>query len=188
MRILHVEDAAAVACILAKYQNQIPGCESRVIKLDKYDKFGFYEFYREFVTLVTSEEQFLNSVLEEAKSVDVIHVHSRVELIPKLRKTFGKSKKIVLHYHGTDIRGIGKQKLPHRSRQSDAAIRLIFMYRRVKGIVLLKKKNTSKGSITIGFNNSLYSGFTSACICEGRVLGKYTFQIRLILTFLIRMI
>ena len=140
MRILHVEDAAAVACILAKYQNQIPGCESRVIKFDKYDKFGFYEFYREYVTRVPSEEQFLNYVLEEAKSVDVIHIHSRVELIPKLRETFGKSKKIVLHYHGTDIRGINKQKLPHRSRQSDAAIRLIFMYRRAKGIVLLKKR------------------------------------------------
>ena len=47
MRILHIEDAAAVACILAKYQNLTQGHKSKVVKLDKYDKFGFYKFYKE---------------------------------------------------------------------------------------------------------------------------------------------
>jgi glycosyltransferase involved in cell wall biosynthesis len=144
MRILHIEDAAAVACILAKYQNLTKGCESKVLKLDKYDKFGFYKFYEDYVKITTSEELFFNSILEEAKKADIIHVHSKVELVPYLRNKFGKSKKIILHYHGTDIRGLKNQKLPHRSRISDTAIRLIYLYRRIRNVVLLKKRIHSK--------------------------------------------
>ena len=144
MRILHIEDAAAVACILAKYQNLTEGCESKVLKLDKYDKFGFYKFYEDYVNIITSEELFFNSILEEAKKADIIHVHSKVELVPYLRNKFGKSKKIILHYHGTDIRGLKNQKLPHRSRISDTAIRLIYLYRRIRNVVLLKKRIHSK--------------------------------------------
>lgn len=144
MRILHIEDAAAVACILAKYQNLTLGCESKVVKHDKYDKFGFYKFYKDYVIVTTSEELFFNAILEEAKKADIIHIHSKVELVPYLRKKYGKTKKIVLHYHGTDIRGLKKQKLPHRSRISDNAIRLIYLYRRIRDTVLLKKRIHSK--------------------------------------------
>jgi glycosyltransferase involved in cell wall biosynthesis len=144
MRILHIEDAAAVACILAKYQNLTQGHKSKVVKLDKYDKFGFYKFYKDYVIITTSEELFFNSILEEAKKADIIHVHSKVELVPYLRNKYGKSKKIVLHYHGTDIRGLKNQKLPHRSRISDTAIRLIYLYRRIRNAVLLKKRIHSK--------------------------------------------
>ena len=45
-------------------------------------------------------------VFLEAKDADVIHIHSMEELVVKMRKTFGSSKKIILHYHGTDIRGL----------------------------------------------------------------------------------
>ena len=95
MRILHIEDAAAVACILAKYQNLTNECKSKVVKLDKYDKFGFYKYYGDYVNITTSEELFFNSILEEAKKADIIHVHSKVELVPYLRNKYGKSKKIL---------------------------------------------------------------------------------------------
>jgi glycosyltransferase involved in cell wall biosynthesis len=144
MRILHIEDAAAVACILAKYQNLTQGFESKVVKLDRYDKFGFYKFYKDYVKVTTSEDLFLSAILEGAEKADIIHVHSKVELVPYLRNKYGKSKKIVLHYHGTDIRGLKKQKLPHRSRISDTAIRLIYLYRRIRNNILLKKRIHSK--------------------------------------------
>lgn len=144
MRILHIEDAAAVACILAKYQTLTQGYKSKVVKHDRYDKFGFYKFYNDYVNITTSEELFFNALLEEAKKADIIHIHSKVELVPYLRNKYGKSKKIVLHYHGTDIRGLKKQKLPHRSRISDAAIRSIYLYRRIRDTVLLKKRIHSK--------------------------------------------
>lgn len=140
MRILHIDDAAAVSCILAKYQQQIQGHNSKVIKYDVYDKFGFYRFYRDYVTIATSEDQFLKNIVEESKSADLIHIHTRSDVFLKLRNKFGESKKMVLHYHGTDIRGLKKQKLPHRSRLSDVAISLILKYRKIRNTLLLKKR------------------------------------------------
>ncbi len=140
MRILHIEDAAAVSCILAKYQQHIQGHNSKVIKYDIYDKFGFYKFYKDYVTIAASEEQFLKHINEDAKSADIVHIHTRADMVIKLRNKFGKSKKIILHYHGTDIRGLNKQKLPHRSGLSDIAISLILRYRKIRNILLLKKR------------------------------------------------
>ncbi len=140
MRILHIDDAAAVSCILAKYQQQTQGHNSKVIKYDIYDKFGFYRFYRDYVTIAKSEDQFLKNIVEESKSADLIHIHTRSDVFLKLRNKFGKSKKMVLHYHGTDIRGLKKQKLPHRSRLSDVAISLILRYRKIRNTLLLKKR------------------------------------------------
>ena len=140
MRILHIEDAAAVSCILAKYQQQIQGHNSKVIKFDRYDKFGFYKFYKDYVTIASTEAQFLTNVIEDTKHADIIHIHARADLVLRLRNKFGKSKKIILHYHGTDIRGLNKQKLPHRSRKSDAAISLILKYRKIRDMLLRKKR------------------------------------------------
>src|SRR5207249_2393987 len=78
--------------------------------------------------------------VDEAHSADILHIHSRSDMVFKLRKEFGNSKKIILHYHGTDIRGIKKQKLPHRSKLSDLAIRGIFTYRRVRDAILIRKR------------------------------------------------
>lgn len=140
MRILHVNDEAGVACILAKYQQKIYGYDSEVIKLSRVDKYGIYEYYKEYVTQVKTEELFLSYIFNEAESTDIIHVHGRSDIVIKLRKKFRNSKKIILHYHGTDLRGIKNQKLPHRSRLSDTIIRLILTYRKGRDIILSKKK------------------------------------------------
>ena len=92
MRILHIDDAAAVSCVLAKYQQQIQGHNSKVIKYDIYDKFGFYRFYRDCVTIVTSEDQFLKNIVEESKSADIIHIHTRPDVLLKLRSKFENQK------------------------------------------------------------------------------------------------
>ena len=102
MRILHIWDQVAVACILAKYQ-QLQGHEAKVIMVSDQDKYGIYKFYEEYISKFTFEE-FVEKCLEEAQLADVIHIHSRVDILFKLRRKFGRSKKIILHYHGTDIR------------------------------------------------------------------------------------
>ncbi len=104
MRILHVWDQAGVACVMAKYQ-RLQGHDSNVIRISGVDKYGINDFYRDFVSFVPIEE-FVHSCIEKAESVDVIHVHSMTDILIKLRKKFGRSKKIILHYHGTDIRGL----------------------------------------------------------------------------------
>ncbi|MBV9667874.1 MAG: hypothetical protein JO327_07060, partial [Nitrososphaeraceae archaeon] len=102
MRILHIWDQAGVACILAKYQ-QLQGHKAKVIMVAGQDKYGIYKFYEKYISNFTLEE-FVEKCLEEAELADIIHIHSRVDILFKLRRKFGRSKKIILHYHGTDIR------------------------------------------------------------------------------------
>lgn len=102
MRILHIEDAAGVGFILAKYQ-QRQGHESKVIKYIDHDKYGIVNFYRDYCLSVKAEE-FAKACAREAEAADIIHIHSVITTLFMLRKKFGRSKKIILHYHGTDIR------------------------------------------------------------------------------------
>ena len=102
MKILHINDQAGVSCILAKYQRNY-GRESKVLSHNKIDKFGILKYYKDYVDIV-ERDNFVNYCISEAKDADVIHIHSKEEIVVKMRKTFGNSKKIILHYHGTDIR------------------------------------------------------------------------------------
>ena len=102
MKILHINDQAGVSCILAKYQRNY-GRESKVLSSNKIDKFGILKYYKDYVDIV-ERDNFVNYCISEAKDADVIHIHSKEEIVVKMRKTFGNSKKIILHYHGTDIR------------------------------------------------------------------------------------
>lgn len=139
MHILHVWDQAGVAYTLAKYQQQVQGHEAKVIMIGNYNKYGISEFYKQYI-LNAALEEFTEKCMEKAKSADILHIHSRIDVLLKLRQKFGNSKKIILHYHGTDIRGLKKQKLPHRSQLSDLAIRSIMMFRRIRDKVLFRKR------------------------------------------------
>jgi len=131
MRILHILDAAGVACIYSKFL-QAKGHESRVIwNKDVGDKYGIYDYYKDYMINVSYAE-FTDRCLREGESADVIHVHGFIDILFKLHEKFDK-KKFILHYHGTDIRGLNKQELPHRSRLSDTVIRLKRLYRKKIG-------------------------------------------------------
>jgi hypothetical protein len=110
MKILHINDQAGVACILAKYQ-RYNGIESKVLLTNslltnyKFDKFGIFKFYKDYVNIIQGSN-YVDYCISEAQDTDVIHIHSMEELVIKMRKKFGNSKKIILHYHGTDIRGL----------------------------------------------------------------------------------
>ena len=79
--------------------------KSKVLSSNKIDKYGILKFYKDYVDLV-DRANFVEYCISEAKSADIIHIHSVEELVIKIRKALGNSKKIILHYHGTDIRGL----------------------------------------------------------------------------------
>jgi hypothetical protein len=109
VKILHIHDQAGVSCILAKYQ-RLNGLESRVLSSNVIDKLGILKFYKDYVDIVKPAD-FVDYCISEAKNADIIHIHSWEELVVRIRKAFGNSKKIVLHYHGTDIRGLKNKKM-----------------------------------------------------------------------------
>lgn len=145
MRILHIWDQAGVAFVLAKYQ-KLQGHDSKAIMVREYDKYGIGKFYNQYVIDATLDD-FDQKSVDKAHSADILHIHSRSDMVFKMREKFGNSKKIILQYHGTDIRGIKKQKLPHRSKLSDLAVRGIFTYRRVRDAILIKKRIHSKAQL-----------------------------------------
>lgn len=102
MRILHVWDQAGVACILAKYQC-LRGDESEVLIYKNVDKFGIYDFYREYCR-VAEPGNLKNECISLADSFDIIHIHSLPELVLEIKRRFPR-KKIFIHFHGTDLRG-----------------------------------------------------------------------------------
>jgi hypothetical protein len=104
--VLHIWDQAGVAFILAKFQ-QINGNESKVIRVQNADKYGIDEFYKEYGLFVAAEELIYKSI-EEAEKADVVHIHSLPEIVINIRNRYKKSKVIILHYHGTDIRGFSE--------------------------------------------------------------------------------
>lgn len=138
MRILHILDAAGVACIYSKYQ-QMQGHDAKVIwNMDVADKYGIYDFYKDYLINVTYGK-FTEACIQEAETADVIHVHGYIDILFALRKKFHRQKKIILHYHGTDIRGLKKQELPHRSLLSDTMIKLKMFYRKKIGHIRAQK-------------------------------------------------
>ena len=108
MNILHIHDQAGVACILAKFQ-EMQGAKTKVISLVGSDKYSIKEYYKEKVDLV-EKDIFYRYCLNEADTYDIIHVHSVEAMVLKLRKKYGNKKKIILHYHGTDLRGAYKKR------------------------------------------------------------------------------
>ncbi len=104
MYILHLWDQAGVAFILAKFQRK-KGDQSQVIRVKGTDKYGIDEFYKEYGLFVTKDE-FIPTSIVESRKADVIHIHSLPEMVIKFRRIYGKSRIIILHYHGTDVRGL----------------------------------------------------------------------------------
>jgi hypothetical protein len=108
MRILHIWDQAGVACIFAKYQC-LQGHDSKVITFSSYDKYGIHQFYKDYIIDVAPTD-FTKVCIQEAEKADIIHIHGKFEMVFRLRRRFGISKKIILEYLGTDIRGLDKPK------------------------------------------------------------------------------
>jgi hypothetical protein len=130
LRVLHIHDQAGVACILAKYQ-RMNNINSKVLSYNTTDKFGILKFYKDYVDLV-DRSNFAEYCLSEAKNADVIHIHSAEQLVIKIRKAYGNSKKIVLHYHGTDIRGLKKKDNQNRSTIQNTTTRTKSLAAKVK--------------------------------------------------------
>jgi glycosyltransferase involved in cell wall biosynthesis len=120
LKILHINDQAGVACILAKFQEK-QGVESKVIAIA--DKYGIKEYYKNNVIFV-EKENFYTASLNESDSYDIIHLHSVDALVYKLRRRYGNKKKIILHYHGTDLRGNYKKSISLAMRLKRLGVRM----------------------------------------------------------------
>jgi len=104
LNIIHVWDQSGVACILARYQDNM-GHNAKVIRRVSYDPYGIYDFYKDLVEFI-DENSFLEFCLKQANQADVLHIHSRTDVLLYLKKKLENRIKIIMHFHGSDLRGI----------------------------------------------------------------------------------
>lgn len=105
-KILHVFNTAGVSNVLNYFLNAYPdkhNFSSELITRLYFEKFGFSEYYKDKV-FRRRDEIFYTYLSWIAHKYDIIHFNSTDKILPLFRKIF-KDKKIVLSYHGTDIRG-----------------------------------------------------------------------------------
>ena len=133
MQILHIWDQAGVACIFAKYQKKM-GHSVKVLRKANYDPYGIYEFYRDSINFI-EDSIFLDMCVKESKEADIIHIHSRTDVLFHLREKLNKKCKIIMHFHGSELRGI----MERNERLSLSSIPLFFKNYRIS--YLRKTKN-----------------------------------------------
>lgn len=103
LKVLHIWNVAGVSNTLALEQRKL-GVHSDIIARLDLDRFQFYKVHREcFIALPTSFFKFYVQSLFVSRQYDIIHVHWYDWILPYLRFLYRK-KRIIIHYHGSDIR------------------------------------------------------------------------------------
>lgn len=103
LKVLHVCNIAAVPQTLAKYQRKF-GYEADLIEREVFGMPGVTNVFPDAVYVTSnSPKVFAFKTLMMARKYDIIHVHSFDKIIPYLKKIY-RRKKVVLTYHGSDIR------------------------------------------------------------------------------------
>jgi len=101
MKVLHIWNTAGVGSIIAKYMDRLFGTESLVVYRRAFDRYGVTT-YGELWDC--GAKMFTLKCLLKVRKFDIVHIHSFDKIVP-LVKLFYPKKPIVLHYHGSDIRG-----------------------------------------------------------------------------------
>ena len=101
MKVLHIFDCAAVGAIIMKEQRKA-GIESDLLTYEQNDPGKINKYYGCEIHYANTFT-FGGHAIEKAKDYDVLHLHFIWEFIPMLKKHY-PDKKIIMHYHGSDVR------------------------------------------------------------------------------------
>jgi hypothetical protein len=108
LKVLHVWDQG-INYLLMGYMDRLYSTRSRMVASTEFDPFGmtpqqWKRSYRGY-----AKAHLMWDVFWEGIRADVVHVHSQDKLAPMLSIM---GCRVVLHYHGTDIRGRWEDKKP----------------------------------------------------------------------------
>lgn len=112
MKILHVLNTGGVASIIAKFTDRIFATKSRVITRKIQDRFGL-TIYGEYWN--SSFYVFLLKIVWEARKHDIVQLHDR-DLLITILKFIYPGKPVIIHYHGSKIRGKWKKRKKYWSK------------------------------------------------------------------------
>lgn len=117
MKILHIGNTAGVGSVIAKYMDRMLGTESLVVTRRVSDPVGFTT-YGELWN--SGPKMFTLRCLLIARKFNIVHIHYFDKIIPYLKLLYPR-KRIVMHYHGDDIRNKWELKSKYW-RKADAVL------------------------------------------------------------------
>jgi len=100
MRVLHIWDPAFIASTLCRELKKAFNVDYRIIFRHSESPWGSFDdiTYWDYPKYILGMR-----LLLETRKYDLIHLHSKDEFLPYVKKLF-PNKPVLLHYHGTDIR------------------------------------------------------------------------------------
>ncbi|MCJ7635029.1 hypothetical protein MUP77_21890 [Candidatus Bathyarchaeota archaeon] len=101
MKILYIGDICGIASIHSKYLKQLYNIDSNVVQRSCYDLGGVSQYYK--ATMKKSSRSFKLYCFSQGFVHDIIHIHAYDTLIRWFNRL--SRRRVVLEYHGTDIRG-----------------------------------------------------------------------------------
>jgi hypothetical protein len=101
-KVIHIWDICGIGGLLARYMDRHYDYESIAIARASHDPF----LHAKDKALVWNHgsKVWLLRCLWKARNYDIIHIHSGIQWLPVFRQA-NKTAKIVIHLHGTKIRG-----------------------------------------------------------------------------------
>ena len=139
LRVLHIGDASGIPYILAKYQNRSELCRADVVTRALGLPHGIASYYgsdewrrvpwryspvwRAGATRrIAVAARFEDILGRMAPGYDVLHVHGgSSRLVPVLRRRH-PGKRIVMHHHGDDLRGMDPARRDENDRHADKVL------------------------------------------------------------------
>jgi len=114
--ILHVWDTAGVASVLSKYLRKNYHVKSTVVNINHLDPFNITTFYggRHYPNTTLTTIKFLMKGL----TYNIIHVHSAYRFVRYFKRLY-PYKKVVMHFHGEDVRLAGWDNLKEILEKAD---------------------------------------------------------------------
>lgn len=104
LRVLHVFNVAGVASVIAKYMDTV---DSYVLTRRTSDPYG-YAVSPNYESVPDGAWLFSLRCLWRTRKFDIIHIHDFDKLLPWLSRLY--SKPLILHYHGSRIKGQWRQR------------------------------------------------------------------------------
>jgi len=104
--VLHIWNTAGVACTLAKWTNKVYGAHTDVYAMERHNRFGHFTYGE---LCLENDARFRYYAIQKMLNFDIVHLHEFDAFASKIRKCYPE-KPLVLHYHGSDIRGRWRRK------------------------------------------------------------------------------
>lgn len=120
LKVLHIGSTAGIGGYLANFMSEYYDVDSLVMIRTRYDP---YNFSNEFVkSFDCSFKEFLFRCWIKGLFYDIIHIHGSDKVLKIFKLTLPyKNKKIIIHYHGSDIRNKWRMK-EYRWKYADKII------------------------------------------------------------------